>query len=348
MKFEQTYFIDVMKRLIETPSPTGYYVKMKPVIEELAGKLGYSVSYDNRDTAYVTVEGEDTSRTVCVSAHADTLGAMVRGINADGTLRFRCLGGVNFPNLEGENVTVLTRSGEVYTGMIFCAHHSTHSFADARTMERDEDTLFVLLDEHVSSAEQTRALGIRHGDYINIEPRFTFTKTGYIKTRYIDNKGAMALSFMMLKNLAESGRKPACNTVFSFSFYEEIGLGGVRIPAEISEYVAVDIAILGPDSDGSEEKVTICAKDATMVYDWDLTNRLISLAEQSGCDYAVDVFFRYGSDAGQAVRSGNNLHAAAFGMAVYCSHGVERTHIKGLENAYRLMEAYVMEGAGRD
>ena len=342
MNMDTQFLIDTMKRFIETPSPTGYYEKMKPVIEEAAKALGYSVTYDNRDTAYITVEGEDTSKTVCVSAHADTLGLMVRGINSDGTLRIRSLGGVNFINAEGENVTIHTRSGKTYTGILVCAHHSSHAFDDAKTMERNENTEFVLLDEKVKCADDVRALGIRHGDYISIDPRFTVTEKGYIKSRFLDNKAAMACSFATLKFLAESGRKPKYNTVFAFSFYEEVSVGGVCVPREISEYVAVDIAILGPDADGSEYSVTICAKDASIPYDYDLTNRLIGAAERVGCDYAVDLFWRYGSDASQAIRAGNNLRAAAFGVGVYSSHGVERTHITGLENTARLMLAYVL------
>ena len=342
MKLDMQFLTETMKRLIEVPSPVGYYEKMKPVIEELAASLGYAVTYDNRDTAYITVAGEDPSKTVCLSTHADTLGLMVRGINGDGTLRIRALGGINYANVEGENVTVHTRSGKTYTGMLICKHHSSHAYDDAKTMERNENTVYVLLDEDVKTAADVRALEIRNGDYVSIDPRFTLTETGYVKSRFIDNKAAMACSFAVLKAIKENGLKPRFNTVFSFSFYEEIGFGGVVVPAEISEYVAVDIAILGPDSDGSERAVTLCAKDAAMPYDYDLTNRLIAAAKRNGIDYAVDLFYRYGSDAGQAIKGGNNVRAAAFGMGVYSSHGVERAHLKGIEDTARLMLAYAL------
>ena len=339
-----SFLTDTMRELIEIPSPVGYYTEMRPYLEKLVSGLGYEVTYDNRDTAYVKVEGEDTSKTVCVSAHADTLGFMVRGINSDGTLRIRNLGGINFANVEGENVTLHTRNGKKYTGMLVCAHHSAHAFDDAKTMERNENTVFVLLDEDVKNPDEVKALGIRNGDYVSIDPRFTMTENGYIKCRFIDNKAAMACSLAVLKYLSENGIKPKFNTYFTFSYYEEIGFGGISVPDEVSEYVAVDIAILGPDSDGSEKAVTICAKDASMPYDYDLTNRLISHAENAGCDYAVDLFYRYGSDAGQAVKGGNDLRAAAFGMGVYSSHGVERAHITGIENTVKLMLEYVTKG----
>ncbi len=344
MKIDMTYLTETIKKLISTPSPVGYSEKMKPIIEECAGELGYAVTYDNRDTAYVTVAGEDTSKTVCVSAHADTLGFMVRGINSDGTLRIRALGGINFANVEGEYVTVHTRDGRSYSGTLICAHHSAHAYDDAKTLERNENTVFVLLDEMVKTADDVRALGIRNGDYVSIDPRLTFCEKGFIKSRFIDNKAAMACSFAVLKAMREEGVKPKYNTVFAFSFYEEIGLGGVYVPSEISEYVAVDIAILGPDSDGGEEKVTICAKDASMPYDYDLTNRLISAARRCDADYAVDLFYRYGSDASQAIKGGCNLRAAALGMGVHSSHGVERTHLCGIENTARVVLEYVLRG----
>ncbi len=344
MKIDTTFLTDTLSRLIETPSPVGYYEKMTPLISEYASELGYQVSYDNRNTAYITVEGADTSKTVCISAHADTLGLMVRGINSNGTLRIRALGGVNFSNVEGENVTVITRGGKEYTGTLVCSHHSAHAYADAKTMLRTEDSIFVLLDEPVKKPDDVKRLGIRNGDYISIEPRFTVTESGYIKSRFIDNKASMTCSFYALKFLAENKLKPKYNTVFAFSFYEEVGLGGVFVPQEISEYVSVDIAILGPDADGTEQTVTICAKDASMPYDYDLTNRLIAAAERSACDYAVDVFFRYGSDASQAIKGGNNLRSAAFGMGVYSSHGVERTHIDGIKNTARLLLSFILEG----
>jgi putative aminopeptidase FrvX len=331
-----------MQALIETPSPTGYYVKIKPLLEKLAEELGYTVTYDNKDTAYITVAGKDPSKTVCVSGHADTLGFMVRGINGDGTLRIRALGGINYANVEGENVTVHTRSGKTYSGMLVCAHHSSHAYDDASSMARNENTIHVLLDEQVTSASEVKELGIGHGDYVSIDPRFTLTDSGFVKSRFIDDKASVACFFAALKYMKEQGVKPRCNTVFAITVYEEIGLGGVYVPKEISEYLSVDIAILGPDSDGSEQKVSICAKDATLPYDYDFTNRLISAAERGGCDYAVDLFYRYGSDAGAAIRAGNNLKAGLIGMGVFASHGVERTHIKGIENTAKLLLSYLL------
>lgn len=345
MKFavDTKYLLDCFKELAETPSPVGYYVKMNPLLERYAASFGLKVTYDNRSTAYITLEGQDNSKTVLVGAHADTLGLMVRRIDPNGAIRVRNLGGINYNNLEGETVTIHTRDGRSYTGLVCCQSHSTHVYDDARTLERNENTMMILLDERVKTEEEVRALGIRHGDTISIDPRVQITESGFLKSRFIDDKASVACCFTMLKYMQENGLKPKYRTMLAFPYSEEIGLGGTYVPEEVSEYVAVDIGLIGPDYDGNEFKVSICAKDNAAPYDYELTSRLVDYAEKAGCDYAVDIFYHYGTDANAAMKGGNNLRAAAFGMAVYCSHGMERTHITGLENTVNLLLAYVLD-----
>ena len=342
-QIDTQFLLDSFKEIVEVPSPVGYYVQLNPVLEQYASKFGHTVTYDNKSTAYITLEGEDNSKTVLVGAHVDTIGMVVRTIDKNGFLRVRMLGGVNYASVEGESVTVYTRDGRSYTGIMACQSHSVHAYDDARTLERNDNTMVVILDEDVHSKEEVNALGIRNGDFISPEPRCEFTKNGYVKSRFIDDKGAVACVFAALKYMKENGLKPKYKTIFAFPYGEEIGFGGTYVPAEVSEYIAMDIGIIGPDYDGDERKVSICAKDNAAPYDYELTNRLIGYAEKAGCDYALDVFYRYGTDGNAAVRAGNNLRAAAFGMAVYCSHGRERTHVIGLEHTTNLLLAYLMD-----
>ena len=340
--FDSSFIISCFKDLVNTPSPVGYYVRMNPVIERYAAMFGYQVTYDNRSTPYITIDGQDNSKTVLIGAHLDTIGMVVRRIDPDGMIRVRQTGGVNYHSLEGETVTIHTRDGRAYTGLMTCQSHSVHVFDNARTLERDENTMMIILDEKVRTKAEVNALGIRHGDMISVDPRCQVTPNGYLKSRYIDDKAAVACCFTMLKYLTENGLKPQYRTILAFPYNEEIGLGGTYVPSEVSEYVAVDIGLIGPDYDGDEFKVSICAKDNATPYDYELTTRLINIAERIGCDYAVDIFYRYGTDANAALKAGNNLKAGAFGMAVYCSHGMERTHIDGLNNTTDLLIGYTL------
>jgi len=341
--YDPMYTVSTFERIVNTPSTVSYYRDMNPVIVDIAASIGCEVTFDNKSTAYITLEGQDNSKTVLVGAHLDTIGMIVRRIDDNGFIRVRQLGGVNFHSLEGETVHVHTRDGKSYSGLVTVSSHSVHVFDDARSMERSEENMVIILDEDVHSKADVTSLGIRHGDIISTEPRFQMTENGYIKSRFIDDKAAVAICFNAIKCMKENGLKPLYRTIFAFPYAEEIGLGGTYVPEGVSEFVAVDIGLIGPDLDGDERNVSICAKDNSTPYDYDLTTRLIALAEKNGIKHAVDIFYRYGTDANGALKAGNNLRAAAFGMAVYCSHGMERTHIDGLNATLDLLLAYLLE-----
>lgn len=342
---DTNYMLEVLRELIETPSPVGYYVKILPIIEKYAEELGVKLTYDNRRTPYFILDGENNDKTVYVCSHLDTLGLVVKKVEGNGWLALRSLGGLNFASIEGENVVVHTRDGKEYGGVVMCRSHSVHVFDDCKSRERNENSLVIMLDENVKSADEVKALGISTGDVISIVPRFQVTPSGFVKSRFIDDKGGVAACLAAIKYLKDNGMKPKYRTVFGFTFYEEIGLGGCYIPPEADEMVAVDIGLIGPDYDGNEFKVSICQKDGSTFYNYELTTLLVNTAKAVGADYALDLYYRYGTDGGAALRAGNNIKCATFGMAVYASHGVERTHIDGLNNTAALTLGYILGDA---
>jgi putative aminopeptidase FrvX len=341
MKNYRDYLIQTMKEFINVPSPVSYYEEILPLLEKYASELGYNVTYDRKRTAYITLEGEDNTKTVCVGAHLDTLGLIVKTINSNGSIHVTQLGGINYSSIEGETVTVHTRDGKKYTGLMTCISHSVHVFDDARTLQRDENSMVIMLDHKINCKDDVLALGIEAGDIVSINPRFEYTKEGYIKSRFIDDKAAVASVLTAIKYMNDNRIKPKYRTLFAFPFYEEIGHGGAYIPSEVEEYVAIDIGLIGPELNGSEYQVSICAKDNYSPYDRGLTTKLVQLAKDQNIDYVVDIFYRYGTDANAAVRAGNNVYAAAFGMAVHSSHGVERTNIIAVEETIKLILAYL-------
>ena len=342
-RMDEKFLIDCFKDIVEVPSPVGYDVQFKPVLERYAAMFGQTLTYDRRGTPYITLEGEDNSKTVLLGAHCDTLGLMVRHIENNGTLRVRALGGINYSNIEGSTVTVFTRDGRKYTGMMVCNSHSVHVFLDARTLTRNDETMYILLDEPVTSKEDVLALGIRNGDIVHIAPDCEFTEKGFLKSRFIDDKAAVACAFGVLKYLRENGLKPKYRTLLAFPFREELGQGGSYVPPEVEEYIAVDIGLIGPEHAGNEHAVSICCKDKNGPYDYELISRLANYAEKAGVDYNLDVFLNYSTDGNAAMMGGQNLRAAAFGMACWCSHGRERTHIDGIVGTAKLMLAYMLD-----
>lgn len=340
INLDKSYIMRVMEEIIAIPSPVGDCDEVLELVAKYAKELGFDTTYDNKSTAYITIDGVDNSKTVAVAAHADTLGMMVKNILDNGEITLVTLGGNSFSSLEGETVFVRNRAGKVYTGTVCCKSHSVHVFDDARTLERSENNMVVRLDEVITCRDDVLKLGIMSGDHIAPDPRFNFTESGYIKSRFIDDKGCMAAILGMFKYLVDNNIKPQYKTMLIFPQYEEIGHGGAYVPAEVSEYVAVDIGLVGPDNNGTEHKVSICAKDAHGPYDKKLTTRLVDMAAKHGLDYVVDVFYRYGTDGAAANKSGRNLAAAAFGPGTHSTHGMERTHYDAIENTTKLLVAY--------
>ena len=334
------YIIKTIETLVNIPSPSGFTKEAIEFVKKEAETFGYNCELSRKGGLIITVDGKQ-DETIGLSAHVDTLGAMVRSINSDGTLQFTLVGGFTLHSVEGSYCKIHTRDGRTYTGTILIRSFSVHSFDDARSIERTDRNMLVRLDEIVNSRDDVLALGINSGDYISFDAKFEYTEKGFIKSRHLDDKASVAVLLGLLKEMSEKKLLPEKRVKILISNYEEVGFGASWIPEDITEFVAVDMGVIGDDLGGSEYKVSICAKDSSGPYDYDLTSQLISLAKENNIDYVVDIFPHYGSDVSAALSGGNNIRGALIGQGVHASHGMERTHIKGLENTFKLVKDYL-------
>ena len=343
IEFDDKYFREIAKEVFTCDSPTGFTQNVIKLVKKYVDGFGYKTRIMNNGALEVSIEGVDKSKTVATSAHCDTLGLMVRSIKADGHLALTKLGGPITPTLDGEYCKIYTRDGKVYTGTILSTSAATHVYPDANTKSRDIDNLEVRLDELVHSKEDVEKLGIQNGDIVCYDPKFEITENGFLKTRFIDDKASVVVLLMLLKYASEHKLKFAYNTKIYFVVYEEVGHVASMVDKNISEFVTLDMGCVGMDLAGNEEAVSICAKDSGGPYDYELTTRLINKAKELGLNYTVDIFPFYGSDIGAASRAGVDFKGALIGTGVSASHGMERTHVKGIENTLKLIYAYLIK-----
>ena len=335
------FLFDTIHTVFRADSPTGYIAEVDKAVCGILDQLGYPVEHTEKGGIMVTVDGQDNSRSLALLAHVDTLGAMVRSITDDGELKFTVVGSPSIPTLDGEYCRIRTRDGKTYTGTFLSASPAIHVFPDAGTRPRDEENMIVRIDEEVHSKEDVQKLGICPGDYLFFEPRTTITDSGFLKSRFIDDKGSASCLLTILKILKEEGLKPRYRTRFFFSVYEECGHGASYLPDDVREVIAVDMGCIGLDLSCTEYDVSICAKDSGGPYDYGMTSELVRLAKENGLNYAVDIYPRYHSDVYAALCGGGNVKGALFGPGVHASHGMERTHYTGLENTIRLGLLYM-------
>jgi putative aminopeptidase FrvX len=335
-----TYVTEILEKIVNIPSPSGYTKEVLKAVEEEAKAFGYSSTYNRKGGLIIEVPGQ-TKEVLGLSAHVDTLGAMIRSITPEGRLNIVLVGGFMMESIEGMYCKVHTRTGKTYTGTILTKEPSVHTYDNAKTLERKAKNMEVRLDELVYSPKDVTDLEISTGDYISFDPMFVHTKSGYIKSRHLDDKASVAVLLGVLRDISLSGALPKRTLKLVISNYEEVGFGASFIPEDIEEFIAVDMGALGDDLTGSEHKVSICAQDSSGPYDYEMTSRLISLAKEHNIGHAVDVFPHYGSDVGAAIRGGNDIRGALIGQGVHASHGTERTHVDGMEQTLKLIKAYI-------
>lgn len=326
--------------LLGIDSPSGFTEKAgKWVLGEFKS-LGFDASLTEKGGVIVNLGG--TGDAVLFEAHADTLGGMVAEIKSSGRLRITNIGGMRPENGETENVRVYTRGGAVIEGTLQLCNASVHVNDDYAGTKRSFSTTEVVLDEDVDSADGARALGIEVGDFVCFDPRVRVTDSGYIKSRFLDDKLSVGILLGFAKYLKDEKITPKRHVYFHITVYEEVGHGGsASVPDGVTEAISVDMGCVGDGVQCTEKQVSICAKDSGGPYSYEVVGKLIDAAKREGADYAVDVYPHYGSDVEATLRSGADVRHGLIGAGVYASHGYERSHKDGVWNTLKVIKGYV-------
>ena len=328
--------------LLAIDSPTGFTEKAAEWVKNAFSSMGFDARTTNKGGVLVDLGGADSENGLMLAAHVDTLGAMVASVKGNGRLKITALGGMNANNGEAENVRVYTRNGKIYEGTFQLCNASVHVNGDYSSAKRSFDTMEIVLDEDVTSAADTRKLGIQEGDIVCFDPRTCRTASGYLKSRFLDDKLSVGILLGFAKYLADTKTTLKRRVYAHITVYEEVGHGGSgSVPAGVTEAISVDMGCVGDGLQCTERQVSICAKDSGGPYSYQVVGDLIAAAKKAEADYAVDVYPYYGSDVEATLRGGYDLRHGLIGAGVYASHGYERSHIDGVYNTLKLMAAYL-------
>ena len=327
--------------LLAIDSPSGYTDKAAAWVRDAFQALGFPAELTVKGGVLADLGGRE-GEGLLLEAHADTLGAMVAQVKGNGRLRLTSLGGMNANNAEAENVRVYTREGKCYEGTLQLCNASIHVNGSYSDVKRGFDTVEVVLDEDVKSAEDTGKLGIQTGDIVCFDPRTRRTASGYLKSRFLDDKLSVGILLGFAKYLKDHALTLPRHTYVHVTVYEEVGHGGsASVPAGVTEAISVDMGCVGDGLSCTERQVSICAKDSGGPYSYAVVGKLIQAAKDTGADYAVDVYPHYGSDVEATLRAGADLRHGLIGAGVYASHGYERSHIDGVYNTLKVLCGYL-------
>lgn len=334
------FITNELEAIMQIDSPTGFTEKAAAYVENRLKEMGFSPERTNKGGILCCLGGKSKDG-VLLTAHLDTLGAMVREIKASGRLKITPVGGLNANNIETECCKIYTREGKVLSGTVQLVNPSIHVNGEYNKTLRDFDNVEVVIDERVSDKAGVEALGIEVGNYVCPSPRTVITPSGYIKSRFLDDKLSVAILLGLANEVSKKKHTLSRKTYLHITVFEEVGHGGTAsIPPNVSEILGVDMGCVGEGLECDEHQVSICAMDSAGPSNYEMTSKLVALAKENKLNYAVDVYPFYGSDADAAVRAGNDVRHGLIGSGVYASHGYERTHKDGVENTFKLLKAY--------
>jgi putative aminopeptidase FrvX len=330
--------------LLNTPSPTGFAERAIDYTEQALAQLpGLELCHTRKGALVALWRGQRSDAPRALTAHADTLGAMVKEIKPNGRLKLTKIGGFAWNTVEGEGLTVFTSGGKQVRGALLLAKASSHVHgAQVGDLKREDDNMEVRLDERVTNAAETLALGIGVGDFVAFDPRVELTN-GFVRSRHLDDKACVACVVAALQAIGREGLRPTQDTYFLVSNYEEVGHGAAAgLPPTVTELVAVDMAAVGEGQTSDEYHTTLCVKDSGGPYHHGLSNRLRQIADQNQIPYVVDIYPFYGSDGEAFWRAGGDVAVGLIGPGVDASHNYERTHVDALVATAQWVEAYIL------
>ncbi len=341
---DKSYLQNTLIELLNTPSPTGYTQAAIELVMHKLELLGMTAHQGNKGTLIATLPGQADTAPRALTAHIDTLGAMVKRIKSNGRLQLSKIGGFAWNTVEGEGCTIFNAAGLQISGSLLLNQASSHVYGQAvNETKRTDEAMEVRLDVRSTSQAETEALGISVGDFVAFDPRVLVSESGFIRSRHLDDKAGVACMLAAAKALADAGLSPSQRTTLHFSHYEEVGHGAATgIPGDVTELVAVDMAAVGEGQSSDEFHVTICAKDSGGPYHHSLTQRLRQLARSHDIPFVVDIYPYYGSDGEAYWRAGGDVRVALIGPGVDASHSYERTHMEALLATTRLILAYLL------
>jgi len=342
MSYNEAKIKYYLSNVLSISSPSGYTEKIMSYIKEELDTLNVPHFTTNKGAVVATLKGKNNDYQRTLSAHVDTLGAMVKKINSSGSLAIDPIGGYMMNSIEGENCTIESILGKTFTGTIQSTKPSVHiSGNDARELKRDSENMEVILDEKISCKKDVEELGIRVGDFICFDTRTLFTEKGFIKSRHLDDKASVAILLYAIKHIVDNNIELPYTTNIFISNYEEVGHGAsAALPEKTKEFLSVDMGCPGLDQNSSEYSVCICAKDSSGPYDLGLRKKLTDICEKENIDYKIDVYPHYGSDASAALRAGYDIKTALIGAGIFASHGYERTHMDSILSTLDLIISY--------
>ncbi len=339
---DMDYVRRTLTELLRIPSPSGFTDEVVRYTCDQLDKLGIAHTITRRGAIRADLDGRIYSPDRSIVVHLDTLGAMVKELKDNGRLKIVPIGTWSSRFAEGARATVYSDKAQ-FVGTILPIKASGHTYDDeVDTLPVSWDTVEMRIDNPVYSVGDLEALGINVGDFIALDTETHMPDTGFICSRYLDDKAGVAVLLAVAKEVKEREIELPMDCHLLFTISEEVGSGASDVlHREVAEMVTIDAGPSAPGQNTDEFGVTVCLKDSSGPFDYHLTHKLLDICEEHDIRHKRDVFKYYRCDSASAIEAGNDIRTALVCFGTDATHGYERCHEKSLIALGELLGFYL-------
>ncbi len=357
----------LLKELLWTYGPCGQEDEVRavcarelqPVVDDMwtddAGNLvGYIAAGGPPDgTAHRHRSTAGQSAATRVMAHMDELSMLVKRIEPDGSLHLTHLGTM-YPGNFGLGPVAVLGDHETFTAVLTLgSEHTTQE--SPRIWQTKPDQGDQALDWHHvyvftgRTGEELAAAGVHPGTRVCVErSKRTPVEIGdYVGCYFLDDRAAVTALLKAARLLRERGQRPADDVYVVFTTNEEVGgVGGSYANANLPGTLTLALEV-GPTEEEYGTSVTggpiVGYNDAMCVYDKDVADRLMKIADDHGFEPQAAVLGAFMSDASHSKANGLTPRAALLCMPTLSTHGYEVMSKRSIEAVAAIVVDFVLQ-----
>lgn len=334
---------ETIATLVMHHSPSGVEDEIDRFLMARFQALGVEAWQDEAGNAIAKIPGQNSQKSIAITAHKDEIGGLVKRIEPDGRVQVRKLGGA-FPWVYSEGVVDLLGDRQVVSGILsFGSRHVSHE-SPQKLQQDDQPVRWE--DAWIETKQSFEALaeaGIRPGTRMVVgkhrKQPFRLNDD-YIASYTLDNKASVAI----LLALAETLKHPTVDVYLVASAKEEVGAVGALYFTQhqhLDALIALEICPLSseyPIEDGIAP--VLLAQDGYGLYDDALNHQLRQTAEQLNIPLQLAAISGFGSDGSIAMKNGHVARAACLSFPTQNTHGYEIAHLGAIAYCIDILKAF--------
>ena len=342
---------EFLKRLLNTPSPSGFETQGQKVWINYIREFSDSVEVDSYGNAFDTLNpiGTEGDPSILMSGHVDELGLMVSHITEDGFLYFKGIGGVDRTLIRGQRMTIHGSNGPVpgVTGLL--AIH----LQEPDDRNKVPELHMMHIDIGVSTRKEAERL-VSVGDAVTYSAEFQELAGGRFAARGCDNRigawaAAEALRLLSLKKKSLRAKVVAVSTIQEENGLYGASMAGYRVHPDVALVVDVTHATDIPNcskpkhgevSMGRGPVISLGSVNHPVV-----NARLRAVAKKAGIALQVEANPRCsGTDADAIFRQRGGIPTVSIGVPNRYMHSpVEMIQFSDLQQTSALLAAFALD-----